>query len=150
VATTVFEPRPLPPPVGADVRQRLQAAHQLEPFSTIDPRRTVRRVTMLLADLVVESVVYRGGVDLRGTEVDHVWLAVRPAGSADTGPYVIDAAFPLFAEDFVATLRRFVAGDADTDELALAAARAGVEQRVLGAFPEPLRYLGRPVWTASH
>jgi hypothetical protein len=146
MTTPVFEPRPLPTPVANTLRERLLRAHRAEPFSTIEPRRTVQRVAALLTDLGLESVVFRGGVDLRSSEADHVWLAVTRVDAGD-GPYVVDAAFPLFAEAFVATLRSYVAGDAGPDDLAAAAARAGVDERVMGEFPRPLRYLGRPVWS---
>jgi hypothetical protein len=167
--TTVFQPRPLPPPVARAVRARLREAHRSRPFSTADPRDTVRRVAGLLADLPVETTVCRGGLDLRGMEVDHVWIALErrrgddrqprkgrgplvtaasnaPAGRRLVAAYVVDAAFPLYEQEFVATLRSFVVGEADADDLEAAAAAAGVEARVLGEFPPPMRYVGDPVW----
>lgn len=136
--TRRFRSHPLPHGLDMQLRRRLAAAHRAEPLSAVDPRATIRRVRVLADDLGLRATVYRGGLDLRGSEVDHVWL--------DVDGRVVDAAFPLFVEGFVEVLRRFVAGDADADELAAAAVDATVEQRVLGLFPATAHYLGRPVW----
>jgi hypothetical protein len=82
--------------------------------------------------------LYRGGVELVGTEVDHVWLVVDDL--------VIDLAFPLFAPTFRSLLPRFVAGEIEALELEHAAAEAGIDERVLGVLPPRVRYIGRPVW----
>lgn len=137
--TTRFRSRPLPPGSGAQLRERIAQLHRDDPLSAVDARATVRRVAAVAWQLGLPSTVYRGGLDLRGWEVDHVWL--------DVDGRVVDAAFPLFVEDFVEVLRRFVAGDSSDDELALAAAGAGVDERVLGVFPPTTGYLGRPVWS---
>lgn len=137
---TRFDSLALPPAVRADVRARLRRAHGLKPFSATDPRDTVRRVTCIAADLGLTATVYRGVVDLRGAEVDHVWVDVHGR--------VVDAAFPLLERDFVEQLRRFVAGDLGAGDLARAAEGLEMDARVLGEFPEPIRYLGRPVWSA--
>jgi hypothetical protein len=147
MSATVFESQPLPAALAGQLRDRLSDEHRLEPLSSIDPRRTIRRVAAVLSDLGCTTAVYRGGLDLRGTEVDHVWLA---AGDGTRPLFVIDAAYPLFADAFVRTLRRFVAGDAPSEELAAVAAHAGVEERVLGEYPRPMRYRGRPVWSERH
>lgn len=143
---TVFESRSLPPPLAEVVLKRLERAHRKEPFSALDPRGTVHRVAQIVGELGVPAIVYRGGLDLRGAEIDHLWIAtiLRPPGT----PLVVDVAFPLFAERFVEVLRRFVAGDATPAELDEVASGAGVRQRVVGLFPEPVRYLGAPVWSA--
>lgn len=148
MATTVFVPRPLPEPVAAAVRTRLARVHVARPLSSVDPRETIQRVRAALAGLPLEFDVYRGGLDLRGVEVDHLWLGVRPAADEPDGAFVLDAAFPLFDDRFVSMLRRFVAGDAGTDDLADAARQAGVDDRVLGLYPDPMRYRGQPLWTA--
>lgn len=135
-----FHSLALPASVRAKVHARLRRAHDERPFSATDPRDTVRRVAGITADLGLQATVYRGVVDLRGAEVDHVWL--------DLHGRVVDAAFPLRAADFVDLLRRFVAGDLDAEELAFAAERMELDARVLGEFPEPIRYLGRPVWSS--
>lgn len=136
---TSFEPRPLPDRVDAELRVRLRMAHAGEPFSSVDPRGTVRRVADIAAGLGLSTTMCRGGVDLRGIEVDHVWL--------DVDGRVIDAAFPLYRKDFVSVLRRFVAGDVTAETLQRCAAHADVDERVLGLFPAPIRYLGAPVWS---
>jgi hypothetical protein len=142
---------PMPPPGGLADRLRadLGAAHAQAPFSTLDPRASVRRVVALVADLPIRTVVYRGGLELRGAEVDHVWLAVAPAEQGMEEAFVLDVAFPLFADRFVDVLRRFVAGDATAAALQAAADDADLTERVLGEFPAPMRYQGRPVWSAA-
>jgi hypothetical protein len=142
--TTVFAPRPLPAPLAEQITARLAAAHAAEPFATSDPRPTVQRVAALLGELGATATAYRGGLDLAGSEVDHVWLRVE----GDGGPCVVDLAFPLHDPDFVDLLRRYVAGDAGAEALDRAGCAVGVEARVLGTFPHPLRYLGAPVWSA--
>lgn len=138
MAPTRFESQPLPSALARELRRRLTAAHRDEPLSAVDARATVRRVTAIAAELGIHPTIYRGGLDLGGSEVDHVWV--------DLHGRVVDAAFPLFVDEFVGVLRRFVAGDAAADELAAAAAGAGVEERVLGLFPASAGYIGQPVW----
>ena len=149
--TTVFQPRPLPAPVARTVHECLRAAHRQRPFSSADPRETARRVTALLADLPVVTRVYRGALDLRGIEVDHVWVALAgpaPDGEASSAEtYVLDAAFPLFEESFVELLRQFVLGETTAEQLEEVALLTGLETRVFGDFPRPMRYLGEPVWS---
>ena len=135
-----FRSLALPASVRAAVHARLQREHARRPFSATDARDTVRRVAGVTADLGLTATVYRGVVDLRGAEVDHVWL--------DLQGRVLDAAFPLREEQFVDLLRRFVSGDLEAEELACAAERLALDTRVLGEFPEPIRYLGRPVWSS--
>lgn len=139
MGATRFRSQPLPGGMDHRLRRRLAREHRAEPLSAVDPRATVRRVSVVAEELGLRATVYRGGVDLRGSEVDHVWLDIEGR--------VVDAAFPLFAADFVEVLRRFVAGDAPPEELAEAAAGATVEERVLGLFPPTAGYLGQPVWT---
>lgn len=138
---TRFRSLAFPADVAGRLRERLVRAHAHQPFSTVDPRETVRRVAGIVEDLGLRATICRGGVDLRGAEADHVWLDVEGR--------VVDAAFPLLEEPFVALLRRFVAGEASSDELAEAAAGADVERRVLGEFPHPLGYIGAPVWSGG-
>lgn len=149
MARTVFDPQPLPDDVARALRVRLAHAHADHPFSPLAARATARRVAELVADLPLRPLMYRGGLDLRGVEVDHVWLALGPTAEVAEPPvWVVDVAFPLFQEQFVAVLRRFVAGDATAEELEAVAGGAALEERVLGEFPEAMRYLGQPSWTA--
>jgi hypothetical protein len=113
-------------------------AHAQEPFSPLRPRAAARRVGALASEIGMPAHLYRGGVELTGTEVDHVWLAVNDL--------VIDLAFPLFADTFRSLLPRFVAGEIEAVELEQAAAMAGIDDRVLGVLPPRVRYVGRPVW----
>ena len=137
---TVFRSQALPDDLAASVRDRLVALTAEQPFSPLDARDAVSRLGRGLAGLGVPTTVYRGALDLRGTEVDHLWL--------DLEGHVVDVAFPLFLTDFVDALRAFVAGDADAHDLVRAAAAARLEDLVLGQFPTTLRYLGAPVWSA--
>lgn len=155
----VFRSRQLPGPLERAVRTQLRRAHAARPFSPLDAREAARRAAQICDVVGLRATVYRGGLDLLGVEVDHVWLAVAPtadpADPAEDGPVgrdapasVVDAAFPLFSAPFVWALRGFVAGDGDAAGLVAAAVDAGVEDRVLGVIPVPARYLGRPVWSA--
>jgi len=140
VAHTIFASAPLPPSLAGALRARLAASHAQRPFSPLDAREAARRCAAILTDLGVRAVVYRGGLDLRGAEIDHLWVAVD-------GAVVLDAAFPLHSPAFVEVLRRFVAGDAEPQELD-AAAPDGLDARVLGVIPTPMSYRGAPVWSA--
>jgi len=150
VRATVFRSAELPEGLAANLRERLAEAHRHHPFSPLDIRSAIRRAAAVAAELGCTVTTYRGGLDLRGVEVDHLWLAAVPgpgeAGGAGA-PFVLDPAFPLFDDRFLAALRRFVAGDGSLQELADAAAGSGLDDRVLGVIPPPLRYLGIPVWS---
>lgn len=134
-----FRSRPLPDAV-LPLRDRLDEAHRDVPFSAVDPRTAARRAVAIAELLGLEATLYRGALDLQGSEVDHVWV--------DLDGCVIDVAFPLFVPSFIAVLRRFVAGDAEASDLDAVAEHAGLDDRVLGRFPSPLRYRGEPVWSA--
>lgn len=136
--TRSFVSRDLPQPGGHALREALMWAHAQDPFSPARPRATARRVGALASGVGLGARLYRGGVDVCGAEVDHVWLAVDDI--------VIDVAFPLFVPAFRRLLPRFVAGEVEPDELESAAAEAGIEQRVLGVLPPRTRYIGQPVW----
>ncbi len=138
--TVAFRSQPLPAPTARALRVRLVDEHGREPFSALDARGCVRRVAAIAEELGLRSTVYRGGLDLRGSEVDHLWL--------DVSGRVVDVAYPLFVEEFVAVLRGYVAGDAGPGDIASAAALAGVDERVVGEFPAALAYRGTPVWSA--
>lgn len=140
MAPIAFTSQSLPGALSPPLVQRLTDAHRAVPFSAADPRDAARRTATIAQEMGLEVTVYRGALDLQSSEVDHVWV--------DLGGCVLDVAFPLFLPTFVEALRRFVAGDAEGNELEAVAAAAGLEQRVLGEFPKPLRYLGEPVWSA--
>lgn len=131
---------PLPAELGAAVRGRLWRAHAWKPFSAVDPRETVQRVARILEGLALTPTVYRGSLGLPGADVDHLWLDVEGR--------VVDVSFPVLEDGFVDLLRRFAAGEAEPEALADAAARATLDRRVVGEFPESLRYIGAPVWGA--
>ena len=139
MAPTAFQSRPLPGEVSPPLRRRLIDAHGAAPFRAIDPRDAARRAAAIAGELRLEVTLYRGALDLQGTEVDHIWV--------DLDGCVIDVAFPLFVPAFVDALRQFVAGDVDAADLDAAASSGSVDQRVLGEFPAPLRYRGEPVWS---
>lgn len=140
MAPIAFRSRPLPGSVSESLRERLQAAHGVEPFRAVDPRHAAKRAIGILDGLGFEATVYRGSLDLEGSEVDHVWVNLDGR--------VIDVAFPLLVPRFVEVLRDFVVGDAQAADLDDVAARASLDERVLGEFPSRLRYRGEPVWTA--
>lgn len=147
---TVFQSCEPPKGLAAALRERLTVAHSDAPFSPLDIRGALRRAAAVASDLGCSVTTYRGGLDLRGVEVDHLWLAAVPGPDAVNrmaAPFVLDPAFPVFDDRFLAALRRYVAGDGSPEELAEAAAGSGLDYRVLGVIPFPLRYLGRPVWS---
>lgn len=141
MSTVAFRSEALPVSIAAALQARLVDEHARQPFPAADPRDCVRRVRAIVSDIGVSATVYRGGLDLRGSEVDHLWL--------DVSGRVVDVAFPLFVEQFVAVLRDYVAGHAEAADVGRAADRAGVESRVLGRFPESLAYRGSPVWSSG-
>jgi hypothetical protein len=128
----------LPDPDGQMLRALLHRAHEEDPFSPLRPRAAARRVGALAGEIGLSAHLYRGGLELTGIEVDHVWLALDDL--------VIDLAFPLFEPAFRELLPRFVAGEIEAVELEKVAARTGVDARVLGVLPPRVRYVGRPVW----
>ena len=138
MTTRRFLSRALPDPGGQMLRELVHRAHQQDPFSPLRPRAAARRVGALASEVGLPAHLDRGCLELTGIEVDHVWLAVDDL--------VIDLAFPLFEPAFRELLPPFVAGEIEAVELEKAAARAGVEARVLGVLPPRVRYVGRPVW----
>jgi hypothetical protein len=142
VTAIAFQSRPLPLEASGPLRTRLLDAHDAEPFSALDPRQAARRAADIAGQLGLRATVVRGGLDLDGSELDHIWLDVEGC--------VLDVAFPLFVPTFVRLLRGWVTGEVDSDELEAVAVAAGLEHRVLGEFPAPLQYRGQPVWAARH
>ncbi len=136
--TRSFVSRDLPQPGGHALRALALRAHEVEPFSPVRPRATARRVGALASGVGLAARLYRGALEVNGVEVDHVWLAVDDV--------VLDLAFPLFVPSFRSLLPRFVAGEIDPKDLETAAAKTGVDDRVLGLLPPATRYIGHPVW----
>lgn len=128
----------LPAPTGPRLRTALAREHAREPFSPRDVRAAAARVQQVATDLGVVVDVVRGGVDVGGAELDHVWAVVVG--------HVVDVTMPLRSAAFAEVLRAYVAGDIDEDELDHSAHGYAFEWRVLGEFPARLRYVGLPVW----
>lgn len=137
--TVRLRPRPFPAPLGPQLRAALAVAHAREPFRPSVSRDVARRVAQVAEELGLAPTLFRGGVDVGGAEIDHVWVVVDER--------VVDAALPLFSEAFLAAVRAYVAGDLDGDAFERAAHPYSVRWRVLGAFPEDCRYVGSPVWS---
>lgn len=140
--TVRLRPRAFPPPLGPRLRAALAEAHANDPFRPSGPREAARRVADVADGLGLEAIVFRGGLDVGGAELDHVWVV-----AADR---VLDAAFPLLSEHFVSAVRAYVAGDIDTDALERAAHPYSLRWRVVGSFPDRCRYVGSPVWGSTH
>lgn len=136
--TVRLRPRPFPAPVGPRLRAALAVAHAREPFRPSVSRDVAQRVASVVEDLGLSPTLFRGGVDVGGAEIDHVWVVVDER--------VVDAALPLFSDRFLAALRAYVAGDLDGDALERAAHPYSVRWRVLGSFPQDCSYVGAPVW----
>lgn len=124
--------------IGDRLRSGLVREHDRAPFRTCDVRDAARRVVDVAMDLGLDAQVVRGGLDLHGAELDHVWAIV--------GDRVVDVALPMNAAPFVAALRAFVAGDLAEHELEEAAHSHAFSSRVVGEYPSACRYLGLPVF----
>lgn len=136
-----LRPRPFPPPVGPRLRGVIAAAHAERPFTPTDPRASAHRVATIADRLGLAATVYRGGLDVGGAELDHVWAVVDGR--------VVDPAVPLFSAPFLACVRAYVAGDVEHGELERCAHPYSLRWRVVGAFPDGCRYTGRPLWTSD-
>ncbi|MBW3621002.1 MAG: hypothetical protein KY461_12210 [Actinobacteria bacterium] len=128
----------LPAPTGPRLRSALAEEHARDPFTPRDVRAAAARVRAVASELGVEADVVRGGVDVGGAELDHVWAVVVG--------HVVDVTMPLRSPAFADVLRAYVAGDVDDDELDAAAHGYAFEWRVVGEYPAGLRYVGLPVW----
>lgn len=133
-----FRPDDFPAPVAARLRARLARAHADSPFGPRDVREAARRTAEVARELMLDAVVVRGGLDVGGAELDHVWTVVEGR--------VVDVSLPVIAEAFVDRLRSYVAGDVDAVELDRVAHGYTLDWRVVGAFPGSLRYVGLPVF----
>lgn len=133
-----FAPAPFPRPLRDELVDTLRLLHESEPFGPYDVRATARRVVDAAAELGLEPMMVRGRVDVGGAELDHVFVVVDER--------VVDVALPVRARSFAGTVRAWVAGDLDLQELVERAARHGLEDRVVGDYPDQLRYTGAPLW----
>jgi hypothetical protein len=135
-----LEPRPFPSPLRSRLCSAIATAHEQQPFSPAEVRQAANRVVALLERFGLQATMFRGGLDVGGAEIDHVWVVADGR--------VLDVAFPLFSPGFLECLRAYVAGDVDDDQLEQAAHPYSVRWRVVGLFPESCRYRGAPVWSA--
>lgn len=138
---TTFAPAPFPARVRSRLVEVLAAQHAHDPFGPHDVRATARRVVEATEALGFAPVLVRGGVDVGGAELDHVFVVVEDR--------VVDLALPVRAASFADVVRAWVAGDLDRAELVARAARHGLEDRVVGEYPTALRYRGAPVWGSA-
>jgi len=129
---------PLPAPVGMQLRSALVREHARRPFAPRDVRDAARRSAAIARRLGMVAEVVRGGLDVGGAELDHVW--------AVADDLVVDVALPINSRSFLVALRAFVAGDLAEDELDRAAHGYSMDQRVVGEYPHNCRYLGLPVF----
>lgn len=129
--------RRLPTAAAARLRAGLVREHRRRPFGPDDVREAARRALSVAEDLGLHGHIARGGLDLGGAELDHVWAVVEA--------HVVDVTLPVLARDFVTVLRRYVAGDVPRDELTAAAAVWTLEWRVVGDVPAGCRYYGDPI-----
>jgi hypothetical protein len=136
-----LRPRPFPPPLGPRLRGSIAAAHAEQPFAPSDARAAAHRVRRIAEALGLEATLYRGGLDVGGAELDHVWTVVEDR--------VVDPAVPLFSGPFVECVRAFVAGYVELEDLERCAHPYSIRWRVVGAFPAGCRYTGRPLWGSS-
>lgn len=125
---------------GSRLRSGLAHEHARRPFRPRDVRDAARRVVQVARDHGMQAQVVRGGLDLTGAELDHVWAVVEDR--------VVDVALPVNSEVFVQSLRAFVAGDLEEEDLDRSAHGYAFSWRVVGEFPDGVRYLGLPVFGA--
>lgn len=122
---------------AARLRAALAAEHRRSPFLPSEPRDAARRVLEVANALALPVHVARGGVDVGGAELEHLWAVV-----ADR---VVDVSLPLGASAFRTVVRAYVAGDLEADRLVAAAANLTLEWRVIGEVPPGCWYRGTPV-----
>lgn len=133
-----FRPAAFPPATASRLRALLARAHAERPFGPRDVREAARRTAEVARSLTLDAIVVRGGLDVGGAELDHVWTVVEGR--------VVDPSLPVVSEAFVAALRAYVAGDLDDDELDRLAHGYTLQWRVVGSFPGGLGYVGVPVF----
>lgn len=129
--------RRLPSSASARLRAGLAREHRRRPFGPDDVRGAARRALAVAEEVGLRGHIARGGLDLGGAELDHVWAVVEA--------HVVDVTLPVLSRDFVGLLRGYVAGDVELPEIESAASRLELEWRVVGDVPVGCRYLGRPI-----
>ena len=134
---TVLRQRRLPAATEARLRAGLAREHRRRPFGPADVRESARRALAVAEAAGLHGHIARGGLDVGGAELDHVWAVVEA--------HVVDVSLPVVSRQFVAVLRGYVAGDVETREMEDAAAAWALEWRVVGDVPVGCRYLGRPI-----
>lgn len=123
--------------VESRLRAGLAREHARQPFRPAAVRDAAGRTLTVAEGLGLHAYLVRGGLDVGGAELDHVWAVVESR--------VVDVTLPVLAQDFVTVLRAFVAGDVLEEEIDDAAAPYSLEWRVVGDVPSGCRYLGRPI-----
>lgn len=136
--SVTYEPAAFPTGVREELVTTLEQLHGQEPFGPLDVRATARRVVDAAAAIGLEPMMVRGRVDVGGAELDHVFVVVSDR--------VVDVALPVRSPSFTGAVRAWVAGDLDLQELVARASRHGLEDRVLGEYPDALCYRGAPLW----
>lgn len=129
--------RRLPSAAAARLRAGLDREHRRRPFGPDDVRGAARRTLAVAEDVGLHGHIARGGLDLGGVELDHLWVVVES--------HVVDVTLPVLATDFVRVLRGYVAGDVEAEDLVAAASGWELEWRVVGDVPAGCHYLGRPI-----
>lgn len=136
-----FESRPIPAKFKGFV-QNLAEEHEKQPFPPVDSlRKSISRVETIAAEHSLEYQRIRGGVCLRSAEVDTVWLAIN--SSEQEAPLVVDVSLPLKNPQFTDSLARWISDEITTQELEDIAALTDFEERILGEFPDSVRYIGQ-------
>lgn len=130
-----------PPPLAGRLRSALAGEHARRPFRPHEVRDAAHRVADVAGQLDLPVVLVRGGLDVGGAELDHLWAVVDGR--------VIDVVLPVRSASFRGILRAYVAGDLDADDLDHAAHGYAIGWRVLGSFPRSCRYVGTPVFGSS-
>lgn len=138
--TRRYRPGAIPAPRGPRLLAALAHEHARASFSPRDVREGAHRVTQVAARLQLHATLVRGTVDVGGAELDHVWAVVDDR--------VVDVPLPLRSLAFVDALRRYIAGDLEPDELERVAHPYALDRRIVGEFPDLVRYYGRPFWSA--
>lgn len=131
--------KPFEAPVASRLRAALANAHARDPFRPREVRRAVSRVVDIARGLEMTTTTYRGGLDVGGAELDHVWAVIEDR--------VVDVVLPLRSDTFLDHLRRYVAGEIEDDDLDHHVHAYDLGWRVLGEFPTSVRYIGAPVWS---